>query len=94
MRYLKNPAAKSAIDAVELGNITAMLSKIRPAVALMSAFEGEKTSKNDAIVHEVCESNVKNTMNEIRINSPILKEMEALREIKSLVQCTTWLLGK
>ena len=48
----------------------------------MSDFEGEKTSKNDAFVHAVCESNVKNTINEIRINSPILKEMEENGEIK------------
>jgi carbonic anhydrase len=74
-------AVKAAIDDVELGNITAMLTKIKPAVELTD-FEGEKTSKNDAYVHAVCESNVKNTMNEIRINSPILKEMEDNGEIK------------
>jgi len=75
-------AVKAAIDDVQLGNITAMLSKIKPAVELVSDFEGEKTSKNDAFVHAVCESNVKNTINEIRINSPILKEMEENGEIK------------
>ena len=75
-------AVKSAIDDVELGNITPMLANIKPAVELVSDFEGEKTSKNDAFVHEVCESNVKNTINEIRTNSPILKEMEANGEIK------------
>ena len=69
-------AVKAAIDDVELGNITAMLSKIKPAVELVSDFKGEKTSKNDAFVHAVCESNVKNTINQIRKNSPILKEME------------------
>ena len=75
-------AVKAAIDDVELGNITAMLSKIKPAVELVSDFEGEKTSKNEAFVHAVCESNVKNTINQIRINSPILKEMEDNGEIK------------
>jgi carbonic anhydrase len=74
-------AVKAAIDDVELGNITAMLSKIKPAVELVSDFEGEKTSKNNAFVHAVCESNVKNTINQIRINSPILKEMEDNGEI-------------
>jgi len=75
-------AVKSAIDDVKLGNITAMLDKIKPAVDLVSGFEGEKTSENDAFVHEVCVSNVNNTINEIRINSPILKEMEDNGEIK------------
>ena len=59
-------AVKSAIDDVELGNITAMLAKIKPAVELITEFEGERTSKNDSFVHEVCENNVKNTMNEIK----------------------------
>jgi carbonic anhydrase len=59
-----------------------MLSKIKPAVELVSDFEGEKTSKNEAFVHAVCESNVSNTINQIRINSPILKEMEDNGEIK------------
>jgi carbonic anhydrase len=74
-------AIKAAIDDVELGNITAMLSKIKPAVGLVSDFKGEKASGNDAFVHAVCESNVKNTINQIRINSPILKEMEENGEI-------------
>jgi len=74
-------AVKAAIDDVELGNITAMLTKIKPAVELVSDFEGEKTSKNEAFVHAVCESNVINTINQIRINSPILKEMEENGEI-------------
>ena len=75
-------AVKSAIDDVELGNITAMLSKIKPAVDLVSDFEGEKTSQNEAFVHEVCLSNVKNTIKEIRTNSLILKEMESKGGIK------------
>jgi len=59
-----------------------MLSKIKPAVELVSDFVGEKTSKNYKFVHEVCESNVQNTINEIRIQSPILKEIEENGEIK------------
>ncbi|MEN8928678.1 MAG: carbonic anhydrase family protein [Flavobacteriales bacterium] len=74
-------AVKAAVDDVKLGNITPMLAKIRPAV-LSLEYEGEKTSKNDEFVHMACESNVKNTMNEIRKQSPILKEMEDKGEIK------------
>ena len=75
-------AVKSAIDEVELGNITAMLSNIKPAIEQVSDFKGEKSSKNESYVHEVCESNVINTINNIRISSPILKEMEENGEIK------------
>ncbi|HRN91759.1 MAG TPA: carbonic anhydrase family protein [Ferruginibacter sp.] len=74
-------AVKSAIDDVKLGNITAMLSKIRPAVEKVS-YEGDRTSGNPEFVHKVCESNVKHTIEQIRQNSPILKEMEDLGQIK------------
>ena len=40
-------AVKSAIDNVKLGNITAMLSKIKPAIVKSKDFAGEKTSKNN-----------------------------------------------
>jgi carbonic anhydrase len=74
-------AVKAAVDNVKLGNITPMLSKIKPAVDSVE-YDGERTSKNDEFVSLVCESNVKNTINNIRLNSPILKEMEDKGEIK------------
>lgn len=74
-------AVKSAIDDVKLGNITAMLSKIRPAVEKVK-YEGERTSGNPEFVHQVCESNVKHTIDQIRLNSPILKELEDNGQIK------------
>lgn len=74
-------AVKSAIDDVKLGNITAMLSKIRPAVEKV-VYDGERSSKNAEFVHKVCESNVKHTIEQIRANSPILKEMEENGQIK------------
>ncbi len=75
-------AVKAAIDKVELGNITEMLTKINPAIELVTGHKDERTSKNTKFVHDVCESNVKNTINEIRLKSPILKEMEDNGEIK------------
>lgn len=74
-------AVKSAIDDVKLGNITAMLSKIRPAVE-KTVYEGERTSANPEFVHKVCENNVAHTIEQIRLKSPILKEMEDKGEIK------------
>lgn len=74
-------AVKAAVDDVKLGNITPMLQKIRPAVESVE-YNGERNSKNQEFVHMVCESNVNNTINQIRLNSPILKEMEDNGEIK------------
>jgi carbonic anhydrase len=75
-------AVKAAIDDVKLGNITAMLTKIKPAVAKSQDFAGEKSTKNDAFVEYVAKNNVKNTIETIRLKSPILKEMEDKGEIK------------
>ncbi|MGB0524829.1 MAG: carbonic anhydrase family protein, partial [Flammeovirgaceae bacterium] len=68
-------AVKAAVDDVKLGNITPMLAKIKPAVAAVE-YDGERTSKNAAFVHEVCERNVQHTISRIRAESEILKEME------------------
>ncbi|MGD1842436.1 MAG: carbonic anhydrase family protein [Thermonemataceae bacterium] len=75
-------AVKAAIDDVKLGNITTMLTKIQPAVEMTTQIEGEKSSKNEALVHEVCVNNVKYNLEEIRKKSPILKEMEEKGEIQ------------
>ena len=75
-------AVKSAIDDVKLGNITAMLAKIKPALLKSQDFTGEKTAKNEAFVKHVCENNIRNTIEQIRAKSPILKEMETKGQIK------------
>ncbi len=74
-------AVKAACDDVELGNITHLLSNIKPAVKATET-DGERSSKNDAFVADVVENNVKLTMERIREKSPILKEMEDNGEIK------------
>lgn len=74
-------AIKAAIDDVKLGNITPMLQKIRPAVEMVK-YDGERNSKNPEFVTMVAISNIKNTIDQIRLNSPILKEMEDKGEIK------------
>jgi carbonic anhydrase len=74
-------AVKAAIDDVKLGNITAMLQKIRPAVDNVT-YDGERNSGNQEFVHDVSVSNVQSTINEIRLRSPILKEMEDNGQIR------------
>jgi len=75
-------AIKGAIDGVELGNITEMLTKIKPAVAKSQDFGGAKLSSNPEFVKHVCRNNVSIALNQIRTQSPILKEMEDKGEIK------------
>ncbi len=75
-------AIKGAIDHVKLGNLTNLLTKINPAVTMSRDFTGEKKSANEAYVRLVSQNNVKNTINNIRLKSPVLREMEAKGEIK------------
>jgi carbonic anhydrase len=75
-------AIKSAVDDVKMGNITAMLAKIKPAVALSKKFEGEKLSANQEYTNVVGKNNVLNTIETIKLQSPVLKEMLNKGEIK------------
>jgi len=87
-------AIKGAIDDVHLGNITAMLENIKPAVAMSQNFEGEKSSKNDAYVKTVNKNNIRNAISQIRAKSEILKEMENKGEIKIIGAYYSLLTGK
>ena len=76
-------AVKAACDGVELGNITALLDNIMPAVHKSSEeVEGEANSSNPAFVAATVANNVQLTMDRIREKSPILKEMEDNGEIQ------------
>ena len=76
-------AVKAACDGVELGNITAMLDNIVPAVRKSTEEEdGLTTSDNKAFVARTVKYNVQLTMDRIREKSPILAEMEDNGEIQ------------
>ena len=75
-------AIKGAIDDVRLGNLTTLLAKIKPAVALSQDFQGEKTSANPLYVKYVAENNVRLSLSNIRSRSPILRDLEEEGEIK------------
>jgi len=68
-------AIKGAVDNVELGNLTGLLTKIKPAIDAVPADVQPRTSKNYAFVNDVSEGNVKLVMKQIRERSPILREM-------------------
>ena len=68
-------AIKGAIDDVQLGNLTGLLAKIKPAMDAVPADMEPRTSKNPEFVNAVAEANVRLVMKEIRERSPILREM-------------------
>jgi carbonic anhydrase len=69
-------AIKGAIDNVELGNLTGLLAKIRPAVQA-TTFTGERSAKNDAFVDAVARKNVELTMALIPQKSAVLHDLQA-----------------
>lgn len=78
-------AVKGAIDNAELGNLTGLLDKIKPAV-LKANSNGDATSKNKKFVQDVSVLNVKNAIVQIKEKSPVLKEMLSKGEI-NIIGC-------
>ncbi|MEH2542109.1 MULTISPECIES: carbonic anhydrase family protein [unclassified Bradyrhizobium] len=74
-------AIKGAIDNAELGNLTGLLTKIKPAVE-ETTYTGERLAKNYAFVDAVARTNVEKNVAGIRKDSPVLAELEAKGEIK------------
>lgn len=68
-------AIKGAIDDVVLGNLTGLLARIKPAIP-ETKFEGEKSSKDPAYVDAVARTNVKLALDNIRLRSPVLRDLE------------------
>jgi len=73
--HTKCGAVKGACDHVEMGNLTALLTKIRPAVDDENTVAENRNSGNDEFVEKVSTINVKRTVHAILERSTILKEM-------------------
>jgi carbonic anhydrase len=79
--HTKCGAIKGACDHVEMGNLTALLSKIQPAVYDEKTEVENRSSSNSEFVEKVATINVKRTVHAIMERSPILKEMIEKGEI-------------
>lgn len=74
-------AVKGACDGVEMGNLTALLSKIQPAITLETETTSNRNSGNAAFVERVAALNVKMVMEQVTDRSPILAAMLEQQEI-------------
>jgi carbonic anhydrase len=68
-------AVNRACDDVVLGNLTQTLANIKPAVAAVSGYDSDRSSKNTKFVQAVTDKNVVLTLERIRERSPILRSM-------------------
>lgn len=73
--HSKCGAIKGACDHLEMGNLTALLSKIQPAVYAEKSVTKNRDSGNEEFVEKVAAINVRKTVHAIMERSPILKEM-------------------
>ena len=74
-------AIKGAVAGAQLGNLTGLLGKIKPAVQA-TTYSGERSANNYAFVDAVAKKNVELTLAKIRKDSPILAELTDKGTIK------------
>src|SRR5262249_31644280 len=74
-------AIKGAIDNVQLGNLTGLLAKIRPAVDATD-YKGDRAATNYGFVDAVARKHVELTVADIRRRSPVLAELESSGALK------------
>lgn len=80
--HTKCGAIKGACDHVEMGNLTGLLSKIRPALDAEVTILENRTSSNSNFVENVASLNVTQSIKLIPEKSSILKEMIKNEEIE------------
>jgi carbonic anhydrase len=68
-------AIKGAIDDVEMGSLTGLLARIKPAITA-TKFTGDRSSKNAAYVDAVARTNISVGIENILRRSPILTDLE------------------
>jgi len=76
-------AVKGACDGVELGNLTALLDEIEPAMDAVSTPVGaDRSSANTAFVNDVIETNVKMQVNELLRRSDVVRGLVEQGQVK------------
>ncbi|GEP95135.1 carbonic anhydrase family protein [Chitinophaga cymbidii] len=74
-------AIKGACDGVEMGNLTGLLNKIRPAVIQEKTIKGDRTSNNHAFVDAVTHLHTERSVQQVLEQSAILQDMVEKGEV-------------
>lgn len=80
--HTKCGAIAGACDNVELGHVTKLLNKVKPAIALETETKAERNSGNKTFVENVTVNNITLTVQQVKEQSPLLREMEQSGKIK------------
>ena len=80
--HTKCGAVEGACNNIVLGNITTLLSKLKPAIDLETETKHDRNGSNQQFTKNVTKNNVFITVRKIKEQSPILFEMEQTNQIK------------
>jgi carbonic anhydrase len=80
--HTKCGAVEGACNNIVLGNITTLLSKLKPAIDLETETKHDRNGSNQQFTKNVTRNNVFLTVQKIKEQSPILFEMEQTNQIK------------
>ena len=80
--HTKCGAIVGACNHVELGHLTTLLNKIKPAIEQEKTTAEQRDGSNVTFVKNVTENNVNLTIERIRKESPVIKELEDQGAIK------------
>jgi carbonic anhydrase len=75
-------AVKGAIDDVKMGNLTATLANIRPAVLEVKSVEGPRSSKNKLFVQKVADQNAKDAAAMLTSRSEVMASLVSASKLK------------
>ena len=75
-------AVKGAIDGAELGMLTNLLKRIKPAIEINGSAPGEHSSKNKDFVQQVATTNARLAAQGLAKDSPVLRDLVAQGELK------------
>ncbi len=80
--HTKCGAIEGACNNIELGHITTLLQKIKPAIAIETETKSERNAGNKKFVENVTKYNVTLTVQQVKEQSGLLRELEQSGKIK------------
>ena len=75
-------AIEGACNNIEIGHITSLLSKLKPAIEMETETKEDRTAGNTSFVNHVTVNNIFMTVKKVREQSDILRTMEQSGQIK------------
>lgn len=80
--HTKCGAIEGACNHVEIGHITNLLNKVKPAIDMETETQSDRNGQNKTFVNNVTRNNISITVQQVKDQSPLLREMEQSGKIK------------